>query len=144
MAERKPIEAILIGLALLAVLALGLYPLMAPVTPPPAAPAPIIYDRTQLLADLDAAGFTLGDPAFIRIFKRERRLEVWLQNADGRFALFRPYDICYFSGGLGPKLREGDRQAPEGFYRVALPQLNPKSRHHLAFISAFPTPSTRA
>ena len=65
-----------------------------------------------------AAGFALGDPAHIRIFKREQRLELWLQRADGRYALFRDYDICKFSGELGPKLREGDRQSPEGFYRV--------------------------
>lgn len=80
----------------------------------------------------------MGRPVHIRIFKAEKRLEVWLQGGDGRFALFRGYDICKYSGGLGPKLREGDWQAPEGFYRVGKLQLNPNSRHHLAFNLGFP------
>lgn len=95
------------------------------------------FDRGVLLADLASAGFALGDPAFIRIFKREARLELWL-GGEGRFQLFRSYPICTFSGELGPKLREGDRQSPEGFYRVARRQLNPFSRHHLAFNLGFP------
>ena len=96
------------------------------------------FDRDKLREDLVAAGFTLGDPAHIRIFKAEKRLEVWMRRGDGRYAMFRGYDICKFSGGLGPKLREGDRQAPEGFYRVARAQLNPTSRHHLSFNLGFP------
>lgn len=96
------------------------------------------FDRTALRADLAAAGFKLGDAAHIRIFKAEHRLELWLARADGSYALFRGYDICRYSGGLGPKLREGDRQALEGFYRVGLAQLNPNSRHHLSFNLGFP------
>lgn len=96
------------------------------------------FDREQLRADLVAAGFVLGDEAHIRIFKQEKRLEVWMRKDGGRYALFRGYDICKFSGGLGPKLREGDRQSPEGFYRVGLAQLNPASRHHLSFNLGFP------
>ena len=98
----------------------------------------IIADRESLSADLKEAGFALGDPVHVRIFKRERRLEVWLQQAGGSYAKFRDYDICRFSGELGPKLKEGDRQAPEGFYRVAMSQLNPNSRHHLSFNLGFP------
>jgi murein L,D-transpeptidase YafK len=96
------------------------------------------FDRDQLRDDLVAAGFTLGSPAHIRVFKQEKRLELWLRHTDGRYALFRGYDICKFSGGLGPKLREGDRQSPEGFYRVGKLQLNPNSRHHLSFNLGFP------
>ena len=96
------------------------------------------FDRDKLRADLTGAGFALGDAAHIRIFKQEKRLEVWLRKAGGHYALFRGYDICKFSGGLGPKLREGDRQSPEGFYRVARSQLNPNSRHHLSFNLGFP------
>ena len=102
------------------------------------------YDRSNLVADLGRAGFKLGDQAFIRIFKRERRLEVWLAQDSGRFERFRSYDICNFSGVLGPKLKEGDLQAPEGFYRVGLRQLNPNSRHHLAFNLGFPNEFDRA
>lgn len=97
------------------------------------------FDRTALRADLAAAGFAMGEEAHVRIFKREHLLEVWMRPAAGeRFALFRSYPICTWSGGLGPKLAEGDRQAPEGFYRVAARQLNPQSRHHLAFDLGFP------
>jgi murein L,D-transpeptidase YafK len=96
------------------------------------------FDRDKLRADLGAAGFALGDPVHVRILKREKRLEVYLRGAAGRFERFRSYDICRFSGELGPKLREGDRQAPEGFYRVSRKQLNPSSRHHLAFNLGFP------
>lgn len=96
------------------------------------------FDRDKLRVDLVAEGFVLGDEAHIRIFKREKRLELWLKRGGGRYALFRAYDICKFSGDLGPKLREGDRQAPEGFYRVGKAQLNPNSRHHLSFNLGFP------
>lgn len=99
---------------------------------------PATYDRVGLYRDLSAAGFSLGDPAHLRIFKRERVLELWLQRPDAQFVLFKSYPICSFSGGLGPKLAEGDHQAPEGFYRVASRQLNPHSRHHLAFNLGFP------
>jgi murein L,D-transpeptidase YafK len=97
-----------------------------------------VYDRTQFVAELTAAGFALGDAAHVRIFKREHKLELWLKAANGRYALFREYDICRFSGDLGPKLKEGDKQSPEGFYRVAASQLNPNSRHHLSFNLGFP------
>ena len=96
------------------------------------------YDRARLHTDLADAGFDLGDAAYVRIFKREHLLELWMQADDGRYRLFRSYPICKYSGQLGPKLAEGDRQAPEGFYRVASSQLNPHSRHHLAFNIGFP------
>ena len=96
------------------------------------------FDRNKLNADLSAAGFALGDPVYIRILKRERRLEVYLRPTPGRYERFRSYEICTFSGELGPKLKEGDRQAPEGFYRVSSKQLNPNSRHHLAFNLGYP------
>lgn len=96
------------------------------------------YDRTVLHADLASAGFRMGDEAYVRIFKREHLLELWMKTAGGRYQLFKSYEICKYSGGLGPKLAEGDRQAPEGFYRVARAQLNPNSRHHLAFNIGFP------
>src|SRR3712207_6298055 len=69
-------------------------------------------------------GLSLGSPVFVRIFKQESELEVWLSR-DGAFALFDTYPVCVWSGELGPKLAEGDRQAPEGFYAVGLKQLNP-------------------
>ncbi|MCB9994723.1 MAG: murein L,D-transpeptidase [Hyphomicrobiaceae bacterium] len=103
------------------------------------------YDRGPLVAALDAGGFRLGDPAYVRIFKQERRLEVWLKpRNETRYRLFRAYEICNYSGDLGPKLQEGDHQAPEGFYAVSKAQLNPNSRHHLAFNLGFPNAYDRA
>ena len=95
------------------------------------------FDRSGLRADLVAAGFRMGDAVFIRIFKQENRLELWLSH-DGAYRLFRSYPICRFSGKLGPKLAEGDHQAPEGFYQIARSQMNPKSRRYLAFNLGFP------
>ena len=104
------------------------------------------FDRDDLRADLVAAGFRFGDAAFIRIFKQESRLELWMASTkgNGAFELFRTYEICNYSGDLGPKLREGDRQSPEGFYQIAASQMNPNSRHHLAFNLAFPNVFDRA
>ena len=75
-------------------------------------------------ARLASVGFRLGAPLFVRIFKQERKLEIWLERKDGRFALFRTYPICDFSGDLGPKVKEGDEQSPEGFYFVTPASLN--------------------
>ncbi len=97
-----------------------------------------------LQRDLRAIGLDLGAPAFVRIFKREAELELWLGGKDGRYRLFRTYPICTFSGQLGPKRRQGDNQAPEGFYRVARSQLNPASRFHLAFNLGYPNAYERA
>lgn len=97
-----------------------------------------------LQRDLAPLGLKLGAPAFVRIFKREAELELWLANPAGDYRLFRTYPICRYSGALGPKQREGDNQAPEGFYRVARGQLNPASRFHLAFNLGYPNAYDRA
>lgn len=82
---------------------------------------------------------SLGSPVFIRIFKSPAVLELWLQE-DGteRYALYKQYKICNYSGGLGPKLREGDKQSPEGFYQVLPQSMNPNSKYHLSFNLGFP------
>ena len=79
----------------------------------------------------------VGAPVFIRIFKQEAVLELWLKGAK-HYQLFRSYPICAFSGALGPKTREGDGQAPEGVYQVALKQMNPASSFHLSFNLGYP------
>ena len=88
----------------------------------------------------DFAGYALlfGSPIFIRIFKEEKELELWVQEKKG-FRLFRTYPICTYGGGsLGPKIRQGDGQAPEGFYYVGPRQLNPASDFHLSFNLGYP------
>lgn len=71
-------------------------------------------------------GLSKDAAILIRIFKAEAELEVWVSRGPGAaYARFATYPICYFSGTLGPKLKEGDRQSPEGFYTVARPQAYP-------------------
>jgi murein L,D-transpeptidase YafK len=84
-----------------------------------AAPAAALEPQQRL----EQKGMTAGSPLMIRVFKAESELEVWLQTYD-RFELFATYPICFWSGTLGPKLREGDRQAPEGLYSVGIEQLH--------------------
>jgi murein L,D-transpeptidase YafK len=94
-------------------------------------------DLESLDARLAARNLKRGDPVFIRIFKSELRLELWMKQG-GTFIRFADYPICTWSGRLGPKLKEGDRQSPEGFYTVAKDQLNPNSRWHRSFNVGFP------
>ncbi|MEZ5461855.1 murein L,D-transpeptidase family protein [Dokdonella sp.] len=94
--------------------------------------------RPKLDRELSELGLLFGDPVFMRIFKQEKQLELWVESDTGKFVLFRSYPICAYSGGPGPKLRQGDKQAPEGFYSVAAGQLNPNSRYHLAFDLGYP------
>jgi len=101
-------------------------------------PNPTLQDR------LEARGFRFGAPAFIRIFKKEEVLEVWLQKDNGEYALFLDYPICIYSGELGPKTREGDKQSPEGFYTVGREAMNPNSQYHLSFNLGYPNAYDRA
>jgi len=95
-------------------------------------------------AELAVRGLKLGAPLYVRVFKAESEMEVWLGRSDGEYTLFRTYPICNWSGDLGPKTREGDKQAPEGFYMVAARQMNPKSRNYLAFNIGYPNAYDRA
>ena len=97
----------------------------------------------EVVPAMRTGGFSPGSPVMIRIFKRESLLEVWmLKNA--RFELFGVYPICYWSGRLGPKEREGDRQAPEGFYSVGVSQLQLFGRHPRSLNIGFPNVFDRA
>lgn len=89
-------------------------------------------------------GLRYGAPIFIRIFKEPGILEVWMETDNGSFKMFKQYAICAFSGVLGPKLKEGDNQSPEGFYFVSAGQLNPLSRFHLAFNLGYPNKYDRS
>jgi murein L,D-transpeptidase YafK len=91
-----------------------------------------------MLALLEQKKMTKEDPILVRIFKEESELEVWKQTSDGQMALLKTYPICRWSGELGPKVREGDRQAPEGFYPISPAQMNPHSSFHLAFNLGYP------
>ena len=83
-------------------------------------------------------------PILVRLFKEESELEVWKQDRTGRFALLKTYPICRWSGELGPKIKEGDRQAPEGFYNITPGQMNPNSQYYLSFDLGYPNAFDRA
>ena len=98
----------------------------------------------KLVFSMKAKGMALTSPIMLRIFKQENVLEVWKKKDTGRYALLTSYEICKWSGKLGPKFKEGDRQAPEGFYRVNKHQMNPNSKYHLSFNMGFPNAYDRS
>jgi len=95
-------------------------------------------------AALKSIGSAPGEAMVVRIFKQERQLEVWKRASSGQFRLLKTYEICAYSGDLGPKFQEGDRQAPEGFYTITPGLMNPKSNYYLAFNTGFPNKYDRA
>jgi murein L,D-transpeptidase YafK len=106
-------------------------------------PMPGTPDLERFDERLAEKGMALGTPIFMRIFKREFELEIWMLKS-GRYELFSTYPICKWSGLLGPKLKTGDRQSPEGFYSVDRGALNPNSRWHRSFNLGFPNAFDRA
>ncbi|MDH4991689.1 murein L,D-transpeptidase [Aquamicrobium lusatiense] len=93
---------------------------------------------------MKAKGMNKTAPVMARVFKEEGKLEIWKQKTNGRYDLIASYDICKWSGKLGPKFTEGDRQAPEGFYTVRPSQMKPNSQYHLAFNIGYPNTYDRA
>ena len=118
------------------------------------------YDQSavkkNLAPKLAQQQVSIGAPVFIRIFKESAELELWMKDvagqssgqstaqSSGQWKLFQTYPICYYSGDLGPKLKEGDQQSPEGFYRVSKSQMNPNSTYHLSFNLGYPNKFDRA
>ncbi len=99
---------------------------------------------SKMLSEMRDKGMTPSDPVLVRIFKQESELEVWKRDRSGRFALLKTYPMCRWSGKLGPKTEEGDRQAPEGYYMVNAGRLNPRSQYYLSFDLGFPNRLERA
>jgi murein L,D-transpeptidase YafK len=97
-----------------------------------------------MVADLEAKQMDKGSPILMRIFKEEAEAEIWKVNRDGEYALLKTYPICRWSGDLGPKQKEGDRQAPEGFYTITPGQMNPNSNYYLAFNTGYPNAYDRS
>lgn len=101
--------------------------------------------RGKLTRALEKDGLRFGDPVFIRIIKEERALELWIKEPEKKtFQLFRTYRIAAMSGKLGPKVKQGDLQAPEGFYYVPPAAMNPQSNFHLSFNLGYPNEFDRA
>jgi murein L,D-transpeptidase YafK len=97
-----------------------------------------------MVAELERRNMPKDSPILVRLFKEEAEFEVWKQDTSGRFAWLKTYPICRWSGELGPKVREGDRQAPEGFYTITPGQMNPNSHYYLAFNIGYPNTFDRA
>lgn len=98
----------------------------------------------DMVAEIERKNMPKDSPILVRIFKEESELEVWKQNAEGRYALLKTYPICRWSGELGPKIKQGDRQAPEGFYTITPAQMNPNSNYYLSFNLGFPNAYDKA
>ena len=92
----------------------------------------------ELMDRMAAIGTSPAEPMVIRVYKQSSELEVWKRTRSGEFALLKTYAICKWSGTIGPKIREGDYQSPEGFYNVTPGQMNPKSAYWLSFNVGFP------
>jgi murein L,D-transpeptidase YafK len=107
----------------------------------PKAFKPVPY---ELVAKMQKLGMKETGQIFVRIYKESSELEVWKEQTDGKFALLTTYNICKWSGALGPKVKEGDRQAPEGFYTVTPAQMNPNSSYYLSFNIGYPNAYDRS
>lgn len=106
-------------------------------------PLPGTPNLADLNGRLTALGLSAGDPVFIRVFKAESELELWMLK-DGEYVRFATYPICYWSGTLGPKQREGDRQSPEGFYSLTEDQLHRGRRWKRSLNVGYPNAFDRA
>ncbi|PZU88605.1 MAG: hypothetical protein DI528_04480 [Shinella sp.] len=98
--------------------------------------APQLSSKT--IAEMKKKKMSPTSPVLVRIFKQESELEVWKVDASGQYALFKAYPMCRWSGKLGPKMTNGDRQAPEGFYHVSAGMLNPNSQYYVSFNLGYP------
>jgi murein L,D-transpeptidase YafK len=98
----------------------------------------------KMVAELQSKQMDKESPILVRLYKEEAELEVWKKNQNGEFALLKTYPICRWSGDLGPKIKEGDRQAPEGFYTITPGLMNPNSNYYLAFNTGYPNAFDRA
>jgi murein L,D-transpeptidase YafK len=98
----------------------------------------------ELLSLLQQKRMPKHSSILIRIFKEEAELEVWKKDITGHFQILKTYPVCRWSGDLGPKLHEGDRQAPEGFYTITSKLMNPNSNYYLSINIGFPNSYDKA
>ena len=98
----------------------------------------------KTLALMQTKGMSPSDPILIRAYKKEAEMEIWKRGSNGQYALLKTFPICRWSGQLGPKKKEGDRQAPEGFYTITPGQMNPNSSYYLSFDTGYPNAYDRA
>ncbi|MFO0550067.1 MAG: L,D-transpeptidase family protein [Polyangiaceae bacterium] len=95
--------------------------------------------RLPIVKELFANAGVAFPPAQVlfRVFKQENELELWAAStADGQLGKIATYRICYASGAIGPKRKEGDRQVPEGFY--TLNAYTSTWKYHLMMYVSYP------
>lgn len=100
--------------------------------------------KAETIALMESKGMRKQDPILVRVFKQEQTLEVWKRDKSGRFAMLKSYQLCTVGGVPGPKIREGDKQSPEGFYMVTPGRMNPNSQFHLSYDVGYPNAFDRA
>jgi murein L,D-transpeptidase YafK len=105
------------------------------------ADAPVPAATLALMAQHDIAP---SAPILMRAYKKESEIEVWKQARNGRYVMLKTFPICRWSGQLGPKHHNGDRQTPEGFYPIAPRQMNPNSHYYLSFDTGYPNAYDKA
>ena len=98
----------------------------------------------EMVALMEKKGVAASSPVLIRTYKKEAEFEIWKMRSDGRYVHVKTFPMCRWSGQLGPKTREGDRQVPEGFYRITPGQMNPTSQYYLSFNVGYPNAYDRA
>lgn len=103
--------------------------------------APIPPETVALMQKI---GTDKEAPMLIRAYKKEAELEIWKMGGDGKYVYLKTFPMCRWSGQLGPKTREGDRQVPEGFYAITPAQMNPNSAYYLSFNVGYPNQLDRA
>ena len=96
-----------------------------------------VVKELPLTEQFAAKGLKLGSPIFLRVYKKTSKMELWVAQGP-RYALFKTYRICRWSGGLGPKMYEGDRQSPEGLYHITAEDLIVNARWHRAMNINYP------
>lgn len=132
----RPVLAHMLGVSLLAASLAGCNVETVQRTPARAS-APVPQATLALMAEKQT---DRNAPILIRAYKKEAEIEIWKQNRKGDYVLLKSYPVCRWSGQLGPKRKEGDRQVPEGFYTVSASQMNPFSSYWLAFNVGYPNP----
>ena len=98
----------------------------------------------SIVQKMKAKGMKKNAPVYFRLFKDEHVVEVWKQKDNGKFDMVQNYNICAWSGTLGAKYKQGDRQAPEGYYPIRPAQMNPASKYFLSINTGFPNAFDRA
>ncbi len=97
-----------------------------------------------LVQAMEKKGMRKEDPILVRTFKQENVLEIWKRDQTGRYAMLKSYPLCAWGGTFGPKIKEGDKQSPEGFYTITPGRMNPNSQFHLAYDVGYPNAFDRA